>query len=1032
MMTEKSVDSLESDVLPLLRKIAEGKVILFLGSGINKGCLNSKGQDAPLGNELALLIKERFFPDEEVPTDLETICQCVEAEESRRTLDRFIYDIFIDYKPSNVLKQIPRLRWRRIYTTNFDRLLEQAYDEVRERAQNLYPIYSDWDIQAFQLGQDVPYSKLHGCITKISSRNLRLVLTPEDYASYRENRKRLFGRLQDDLFDHTILFVGYSLTDRNFQALFYEVQSDMDVRDFPRCYAISPNMPRAMVNAWDIKKIKVLNLTASEFFALAAETPITPYLPPQEQREEVAVLTEQAAPKLGLAVASDLLKAFEFVDDRLGYEEPDYGNFYRGNRPSWAVIRAGCDAGRTFYEQIIDDVLLVEEAEKPDPFEIAVITAEAGAGKTTLLMRLAYDHACSFEGFCLFHRTFRSISIEALEELHRVVKKRIYIYMDDAADNIASLAFLARRARALDLPITVVCAERRNEWNGVKDRLYPIIPIEYDLPYLDDEEIDKLLQVLERNDYLCELSNKSIEERRTTFKEKAEKQLLVAMREATEGKEFDRIIEDEYDSIPSELGRRAYLHICSLHRLGVPVRAGLLRRLSGVSFTDFQKKLLQPCERVICVEHDNALDEYLYRARHPHIAEIVCRYALGDGESVASVYLEILSKMDLGYASDAYSFRQLVRADSIIDAMPGINHRRRFYDQALLLSHGDAYVYQQYGLMELRHGNLDEAENYMGRACKLEPRNQAYKHSYARLMFENSLNAQNPAQKDRLFREAQKTLSDVMRDWPTNPYAYDSYAQNLIHKADEVDEPLKEDHLKEAHEVLLSGIRRCPDKSYLQATDAKIFEKLGEYEYVKRSLFTSHHSDPTSVRTALLLGRFLVKEGEHDSAAEVISEALKYNEDHEALNLLAAEVAMSISPQDHTKIIGFLKKTFDPDYIDSEANFLLAVEYFRAERFDEAEEIFRGFRWRKAYKKDSYSFKVREFITDEQGNKRQFEGQVKIVYRKNGYITPDLIPVDIYFLPSQCFGIEIKRGVRVGFTIGFNLFGPIAQNIFPK
>jgi hypothetical protein len=215
-MIEKSVDNLESDVSPILRKVAEGKVVLFLGSGINKGCVDSKGRDAPLGNELALLIKEKFFPDEEVPTDLPTICACAEVRESRRILERFIYDTLIDYKPSgSVLKQIPNFQWRRIYTTNFDRLLEQAYDEVPEKAQNLYPIYSDRDRQDFQLGQDVPYLKLHGCITKLSSPDLPLILTPEDYAKYRENRKRLFRRLQDDLFDHTILFVGYSLTDPN-------------------------------------------------------------------------------------------------------------------------------------------------------------------------------------------------------------------------------------------------------------------------------------------------------------------------------------------------------------------------------------------------------------------------------------------------------------------------------------------------------------------------------------------------------------------------------------------------------------------------------------------------------------------------------------------------------------------------------------------------------------------------------------------------------------------------------------------------
>ena len=307
------------EIAPILRKIAEGKVVLFLGSGVNKGCLNSRGQDAPIGKELALMIKDGFFPDEEIPTDLPTICTCVEARESRRILDRFIYDILIDYKPSmDVLKQIPKFRWRRIYTTNFDRLVEQAYDDTSERVQNLYTIYSDRDRQDFQLGQDVPYFKLHGCITKISSPGLPLILTQQDYANYRENRVRLFDRFKGELFDHTILFIGYNLSDPNFSDLFYEVLDNMNINDFPRCYAISPNTPRALVSAWDIKKIEILDLTASEFFALAAEEPIAPYSVPQHQQEQVTVLTEQAAPSLDLRIASDLLRAFALVDDRLG------------------------------------------------------------------------------------------------------------------------------------------------------------------------------------------------------------------------------------------------------------------------------------------------------------------------------------------------------------------------------------------------------------------------------------------------------------------------------------------------------------------------------------------------------------------------------------------------------------------------------------------------------------------------------------------------------------------------------------------
>ena len=239
---------IQSDLSSLFRKLTEGQVILFVGPGTRESCVSTDGGGIPSDPELALLIKARFFPDEEVPTDLQTVCACAEAEESRRILNRFIYDVLIDYRPSETLKMIPRVRWRRIYTTNFDHLLEQAYAQVSENVQNLCPIYSDRDIQSFRLGQDVPYFKLRGCITQLSSQGVKLILTTEDHASHREHRKRLLQRLQDDLFDHTILFVGYDLASPSFQALFYEVQDEMDIRDFPRCYAVSPNLPRVMVN----------------------------------------------------------------------------------------------------------------------------------------------------------------------------------------------------------------------------------------------------------------------------------------------------------------------------------------------------------------------------------------------------------------------------------------------------------------------------------------------------------------------------------------------------------------------------------------------------------------------------------------------------------------------------------------------------------------------------------------------------------------------------------------------------------------
>jgi Flp pilus assembly protein TadD len=1013
-------------IKPLFRNIAKGDVVLFLGAGVNVGCTDSRDTLAPIGAELASLIKAEFFPDESIEADLKTLCKYVENSYSRTKLDQFIYRTLIDFSPNNdVLPRIPLFRWRRIYTTNFDRMVEQVYDDTPQKIQNLKPIYNSQDRQDFSLGPDVPYVKLHGCITRITPVST-LVLTPSDYVDCEAGRKRLFNRLRDDLQEHTILFIGYSLTDPNFHSLFFEVQREMELKYFPRCYAIAPRMSRIVTENWRSDKVEVIDMTASEFFNLASEIEVELPALPKEQQESIDILSKNAPNIMDAAI--EVFRAFELIDNRLGYDKFDYVSFYKGNRPNWSIIRSGADAPRTFYDQIMEDVVLKDEAKRIEPFNIAVITAEAGSGKSTLLMRLAYDHACLFGGLCLFHIGFNPIPISALEELYRAKKKRIFLFVDDAADNIGSLAGLAKQAKSLGLPITVICAERKNEWNAVATRLFPILVAEYQLPYLNRTEIDSVLRVLEKNNYLCELQHLTIEERRAVFSDKANQQLLIAMREATEGIDFDKIIQNEYEGIPSDASRQLYLHICSLHRFGVAVRAGLLRRLANVaSFTEFES-LLEPCERVIIEEYDAKLGEYLYRARHPYIAEVVCSFALQDGEGILNNYLNVMSKMDLGYSSDLYSFRQLVRADEVVKQMPDIEHKRLFFERALELSEKDAMVYQHFGRMELRDENLDEAEKYIAEACKLAPRNTAYKHSYALLLSAKFEDASNEAQKDLYFRRAQECLLSIMHTAPTDSYSYDTYAKNLILKASSRDDVGREEDLKEAHEILLEGIRFCREASYLQTTDATVFQKLGDVEKAKRSLILSHKNNPANIRTTLMLARILTKESDYQTAYNIVNETLTYEKNSPALNLLAAETLQKLSPSDHKKIIIHLKKCFDPEYVASEANFKLAVEYYKAEQYEEAEKIFQGFRRRPHFFASTIAREVQESLLDENGKKRQFVGTVTSLYPQFGFIRPDLIPTDIYF-QSKHLHREIKIGMRVTFTVGFQQLGVLAQNM---
>ena len=62
------------------------------------------------------------------------------------------------------------------------------------------------------------------------------------------------------------------------------------------------------------------------------------------------------------------------------------------------------------------------------------------------------------------------------------------------------------------------------------------------------------------------------------FTKTADRQLLVALHEATRGLPFEQIIFDEYEGVVPERARRLYLDICALHQFGAPVRAGTISR----------------------------------------------------------------------------------------------------------------------------------------------------------------------------------------------------------------------------------------------------------------------------------------------------------------------------------------------------------------------------------------------------------------------------------------------------------------------
>lgn len=122
-------------------------------------------------------------------------------------------------KPGAVHKEFAKLPFRQVITTNFDFLIERAYDACNRPC---LPVV-DEELLPFSAGDNqTRLIKMHGDLHHPSL----LVVTEEDYDAFRDRRRRMFQEIQHLLIRHSVLFIGYSLEDPDFRQILALVKKD--------------------------------------------------------------------------------------------------------------------------------------------------------------------------------------------------------------------------------------------------------------------------------------------------------------------------------------------------------------------------------------------------------------------------------------------------------------------------------------------------------------------------------------------------------------------------------------------------------------------------------------------------------------------------------------------------------------------------------------------------------------------------------------------------------------------------------------
>ncbi|HEY5536170.1 MAG TPA: SIR2 family protein [Ignavibacteria bacterium] len=1024
----------------LKNQLIDGKLVLFLGSGASKESKDSNGKKPPTGSELRGLISNRFLKGKFLTKNLMEISDLAISESDLFTFQGFLKEIFDRFKPTEIFKGITTFKWVGIATTNYDRLIENAYEESPERLQNPIPFIDDTDRVDTSMHNEINIKllKLHGCISRITNENCPLIISSEQFINYENERRNVFRQFYSWASDSEILFVGYSLNDPNFRSILKQI--DFENKSRPKYFAVIPSFEDEEQRFWEQKRVTLIKGTFKDLFESAKE------ILPDNQRELLKIEKKEFQHPIGekfikndSSISPSCLEFLkydvDYVKSVISTKTIRAKDFYRGYNEEWSAIEQNLDVRRDLSDEILLSHFLIEEEEYNNKPEFIIVQAHAGAGKSILLRRIAWDAAKDYAKLCLYIKTGGSIKTDFIKELIILSGERLFLFVDNISRRIKEIRHLFKNIGSEGSKLTVIGCERINELNISCEELFPFITSKIDLKYLNLKEIDNLIELLRKHNALgTNLTGKTNDECRKEFAERMGRQLLVALHEATLGKKYEDIIVDEYNNITPNKAKSMYLTICILNRFDVPVRAGIISRLHGIKFEEFEKEFFKPLEQVIFTNDNKYIQEYEYKARHPYIAQIVFDNVLRDQNEKFDNYLSCLQALNTSYSSDEKAFRQMIKGNELKNLFSDSNKVKFIFKEAQNILGEDSSLYHQMAIYEMNRagGNLKECLKFLTKASDLSPDNDIIRHTLAEYNLKMSDKVDTPLEKEKYRNEAFNLANKLKNSYTKTYYAYHTLVKIGLKKLEDfkiknfdISNKEIEDTIKDIQKNLMDGLQQYPQNSYLLSAEADLAKYIYDSDKVIKCLENAFHANPTNTYVASRLAKKYVKDGNLIEAKKVMEKAIESNRNENKHHYFYSKILIELQESDNELILYHLKRAFTPGDNNYDAQILYARQlYIMGKDYHEMKSLFNNLEKARL----AYEDKIKKLYL----LKDEFIGQVNRIGSNYCIIQRDGIG-DTILAKAEDFEDNVFNQItfnsRVHFKIAFNFKGPIAFEI---
>lgn len=895
----------------LLERVLTGNCTLFLGAGASATSKLRNGDRAPIGNKLAELVYKHFYPD--VQYDNESLAytsNIVSKAFGQDKLKDFLFSYLKDISPSLGLQNLTKFRWRNIYTTNIETAIERSYELCDERAQDVKVVVGPMDTSIQDNQTEVTLYKLHGCINRS---DVGLVFSLEEYANTKENHLKLFNCLSNDLIESNVIFIGYSMLDSNFQETWSTIKKYCNTTQAPnKYYFVSPYLKSPSIDFLKSEGFEVFNIGVDEFAEqLVLQSRNERKTLNEYYNENIKPISLFGKINLSPEYKYRLSKNYDFPSIEVNSSLLKTTALYKGNLPSWADIKFNLDAGRDLFETLMRR--FSEWIESPDT-NLWLITGRAGDGKSMLLRRLAYEISLKVGETVLYAKSRAELEPEEIIELSKQLKLPLIIFIDDTTDRLYKVNRLISFIKSARLKVLIIGCSRTSDWSIVNKDFF-IKPIEFNLPRLSDNEIKNILLKLQEHSALGHLGELNERERISFFKEKAERELLVALKEATLNKNFDEIIANEFSNIKSQDAQNAYLLVCLVYQFRYRIPQSLLVRILEYDISDIREKIFKFTEDIIFFDETPTNSDFLLRARHSVIAQTVVDYYLKGDVEKFDVLEKILNYHTPSNPLEKSLVKKIYHHTTVRRLFNDIQIGEQCYEMLSKEVPGDYYILQQKAIFL-----SDYKKDFKGAKEAIVNARHVSEEYYdaptfilenteGTILLNEALQTDDYVNSKFLMEKGKRIIMSIIRgSFKNNAYNYHSLINHMIAWYEKFN---KEDAavLEEIQKIIDEALKRSPNDHMILTECGKLESILnhtvGAIQYYRQAILIN----PRNSSARYLLVRSLFNKGELKEALEICEEGMNVSLDNQILNKTRFEVLHKLNNDKNA-----LKKYYE-DYL---------------------------------------------------------------------------------------------------------------------